>query len=99
MASKIFQAVLCPTQLFQFALSTNTALATKFQIDYNSTLHCFSDNSLKPCCIDTLFPTRDIRSEDVQVHKYRYIYRIWAIIEGILVIVYQINATLRHKTT
>ena len=34
LASKIFQAVLCPTQLFnenRFALSTKPVLATKFQ--------------------------------------------------------------------
>ena len=55
---KIFQAVLCPTQLFQwnwFALSTNTVLATQFPTDFNSTLLCFPTNCSKCCYIDTLF--------------------------------------------
>ena len=56
MASTIFQAVLWPTQLFQwklwFALSTNHVLATKFPTDFNSTLF---QKTLRNCCIDTIF--------------------------------------------
>ena len=61
MASKIFQAVLCPTKLFQWKLICTFSqyclrlLATKFQTDFNWTLLCFSTNSSELCCIDTTF--------------------------------------------
>ena len=49
--------------------------------------------------LTTLFPRCAAQSKDVLVHKDRYIYLLWAIFEGTLVIVYQKNAPLRYNTT
>ena len=58
-SKKILQAVLCPTQLFQWKLIctfNQHCLATKFPTDFNSTLFCFfSEIASKLCCIDITF--------------------------------------------
>ena len=76
---KIYQAVLCPTQLFEnwFALSTNTALATTFPTDFNSTLLCFPTNCSK-CCAT--------RWKHVQINKYLCICLLLVCIKGKLVL-------------
>ena len=73
---KIFQAVLCPTHLFQenwFALSTNTVLATKFPTNFNPTLLRFLKNSSKMCGIDATF-SKMCRTFKTRLSAYRPIY-------------------------
>ena len=84
-----------------FALSKNTVLTSKFPIDFHSTLLSFSKNSSKLCCIDTTFSRmcRTFKRRLSTVHIGRYIYLLWAIIEGMLLIVYQINTLLWYKIT
>ena len=91
---------MCPTQHFQWKLIctfNQHCLSYKVsnRLQFNSIL-CFSENSSKLCCIDINF------SKMCRTFKRclsTYIYFLWAIIEGTLVIVYQIHAQLWYKTT
>ena len=100
---KIFQAVLCPTQLFQskpIRTFNQHCLSYKIsnRLQFNSSLFFWK-------LFETVFALT--RIQDVpQIQKtFKYIksdtynYLLWAIIEGTLVIVYQINAPLWYKTT
>ena len=100
MAFKMYYVLHSSSNENRFALSTNTVLATTFPPDFNSTLLSFSENSSKLCCID-ITSRRAAHSKDLSnMHcKDRYIYLLRAIIEGTLVIVYQINAPFWYETT
>ena len=99
---KIFQIVLCPTQLFQWKLICNFnqhCLSYKIssRLQFNSS---FFLKTLRNCvALTQIFQRCAARSKDVLVHKDRYIYLLWAILEGKLVIVYRINYSVLYKTT
>ena len=102
-SKKIFQAVLCPIELFQWQLIctfNQHCLSYKIsnRLQFNSSLFYWKR-------FETVlhwhkfFPRCAAQSKDVQVHKERYIYLLWAIFAGTLVINYQKNAPLRYKTS
>ena len=99
-SKKIFQAVLCPTQLFQWKLIctfNQHCLSYKIsnRLQFNSPVFFFSENSSKLCCIDITF-SKMCRTVKRLLSTWRPIH-IFSM--GTLVIVYQKNAPLRYKTT
>ena len=92
MAFQLFQGKLICT-LNQHCLSYEISN----RLQFNSSL--FFWKRFENCVALTyLFPRCAAQSKDVKVHKDRYIYLLWAIFEGTLVLVYQKNAPLRYKT-
>ena len=98
---QIFQAVRCHSQLFQWKLiCTSNQYCLSYKI---SNILQFNSSSLfwtlRNCvALSQLFPRCVLHSKDVEIYKDRYIYLLWAIIEGKLLIVYQKNAPLWNKT-
>ena len=75
-------SILLPMKTDLNALSINTVLATKYPIGFNLTLLCIFLNSSKLCYINITFSTMCCTFKRRKVHIYRYIYLLWAIIEG-----------------
>ena len=104
-SKKIFQAVLCPTQLFQWKLIctfNQHCLSYKIssRLQFNSSLF-FWKRFETVLHWHNFFQDVPHSQKTLIIHKDQYVYLLWAndIFEGTLVIVYQKNAPLRYKTT
>ena len=105
-----FQPTLSSYSRRYIALVADTALNIKLtyllssykisnRLQFNSSLF-FVQNSSKLCCIDTTCSKMNRTFERrLSTNRLKHIYLIHVIIEGKLVMVYQINAPLLYKTT
>ena len=86
----------CTVSYTALPMKTDFHFQPTFPTDFIQ-LFVFFFNSSKLHCIYITFSKISAHSKDV--HKDQYIYQLWVIIEGTLVIVYEINGPLWYKTT